>query len=334
LEELQIRRDWFSGRTSVIAKGRGARPHLFRQEVEQEQKACPFCRGNETMTPPAELVLRLPGDGQPQVLYDEEARDVKDWQVRSFPNLFPAFRPTHVPSDQTDSGLFAYGYHMILVDSPSHGGDLDSFTDIELRAYLTGLRLIKDFHESDERIKCTSIFKNHGREAGASIPHPHTQIISSEFIPQSIRREFDLDEEIRRDEGRQAISKLLEEAEEAERVVFQNKHFTAFTPFAPISPYEFWIAPTEQDIDWKDEDMEFGKVLRMMIHSMKKLLGQAPYNFYLHLPPKDSLGFRWHLECVPRVNTFAGYELGFETYIITQFPEESAKSYKEQIPRF
>ncbi len=221
---------------------------------------------------------------------------------------------------------------MISVDSPSHAKDIDSFTDLELGAYITGLGLLKDMCERDPRIKYVSIFKNHGKDAGASIPHPHTQVIASERIPPAIARELDLTEKTMGDEARQPMSKVIEEGQEGKRTVFSDKDFTVLTPFAPISPYEFWMMPTREGIDWREKSEEFGNALRSMISSMKKLLGQVPYNFYLHLPPKGVNGFWWHLECIPRVNTYAGYELGFGTYIITLSPEESAKLYREQIP--
>jgi len=284
------------------------------------------------MTPPAELVLHLTENGTFEALYGEKARKSQDWQIRAFTNLFPAFSSSPHVVNESGKVLFPYGYHMISVDTPSHNRDIDSFTDLELSAYIEGLRLVKDMCERDNKIKYVSIFKNQGKEAGASIPHSHTQIIGSERIPPVIARELALTEKIENEEGQRAMSKLIKESEEEQRIILSQGNFTVLTPFAPISPYEFWIVPTRKEVDWEERSSGFGRVLKLMISSMKKLLGLVPYNFYLHLSPRGVTEFWWHLECIPRVNTYAGYELGFGTYIITLSPEESAKLYKEQIP--
>lgn len=329
----EIRFDWFSERTCVIAKGRASRPVLYAETPQAETRPCPFCRGNEQMTPSARIVLRLASNGDFETLYGETAGDSRDWQVRIFPNMFPAFSPTEPREDGVGQAINAYGYHMISVDTPDHNEDIDSFSDMETNAYLMALRILKENLERDHRIRYVSIFKNQGREAGASIPHPHTQVIATEKIPPSIVREVRLFEKTRSESGEEAMSRVIEESRIGNRLILSDQHLAVFTPYAPISPYEFWIAPLISRAEWEDSLSDIGKVLRLTIAAMKQFLGEVPYNFYFHLPPRDNEVFCWHIEFVPRSNIHAGYELGFGAYIITSSPEETAKLYKEHIDK-
>lgn len=129
---------------------------------------------------------------------------------------------------------------------------------------------------------------------------------------------------------------LIEEAEHQKRIVIEEDGFIVFVPYVPISPYELWIASKEKenDITKQAEKMfKLFKVVRAVIHSMKKDFGHISYNLYFHIAHREVEKFHWHMEIVQRVNIYAGYELGFGIVIITANPEDVASFYRDSIKR-
>lgn len=320
---MEIRTDWFSGRSCIIVTERGKRPDYFNRTLEAEKKICPFCPGNEKMTPKAEIIVKVKNDNELQVSYGKEIEYAKDWQARVFKNLYPAF-------DITSSEVnYPYGYHYLIVETREHDKDISDFSDLELKAYAQAIISTKEIIEKDKKIRYVAIFKNYGKEAGASVPHSHTQIIGSVLIPPNIKREQEIFSK-----KEDAMNLLLEEARNQKRVVTERNGLVAFTPYAPISPYELWITSKEKerDITKQLEKMfELFKLIRVIIRAVRKNLGYVSYNFYFHIAPIEEEKFHWHVEIIPRVNIYAGYELGFGIVIITADPEKVAALYSDSI---
>ncbi|MGB9894841.1 MAG: galactose-1-phosphate uridylyltransferase [Thermoproteota archaeon] len=320
---MEVRTDWFSGRKCIIVTERGKRPDYFNRISETEKKICPFCPGNEKMTPKAEIIIKVKDSGELETKYGKEIEYAGGWQARVFRNLYPAF---DIVSNEAN---YPYGYHYLIVETKEHDKDISDFSDLELKAYTQAIISTKEMIEKDEKIRYVAIFKNYGKEAGASVPHSHTQVIGSALVPPNIKREQEIFSK-----KEDAMSLLIEEARNQRRVVVEKDGLVVFTPYVPISPYELWITSREKENDiTKQSEKLFGlsRLIRAIIRTMKKNFGYVSYNFYFHIAPKEEEKFHWHMEIVPRVNVYAGYELGFGIVIITADPENVATFYSDSI---
>jgi len=325
MQAIGVRKDWFTNRVSIIAAARAKRPKLIERSRSTEPEACPFCPGNEDMTPPAELIASL---DDRRVVFEtgERAAEARRWNVRVFPNMFPAFS-----REMSDRLTLAYGHHLIVVESPDHTRDFDQLTELEIETYLKAMSLEVARLKSDRHVNCVSAFKNYGDEAGASIQHPHTQIVASRLVPPHILEEARAYGKKWDRDKKSAISVLADEAEGDGRIILSRWGYVAFVPYAPMSPYEVWVAPTDHSSSFGDESSvrSLGKVLRSLVSAVKKMHGDIAYNLWFHLPPSRVKRFHWHIELVPRSNKFAGYELGFGAYIVTTLPEDAAQLYRQ-----
>jgi len=326
MQAIEVRKDWFTRRVSIIAPARGNRPKLIETSPPRVQRNCPFCPGNEGMTPAAQMVAVSTDQGI-EFRLGREAAVAKKWNVRVFPNMFPAF------SSDPSAPERSYGHHLVVVDSPNHAKDFDRLGPEKMGIYLKVLRSQVLRLNQDPKVNCISVFKNHGEDAGASISHPHTQIIASNMIPPTLQAEVEEYSAAWRRKGMSAIRLLVGEAEEQDRVVLRKQGYVAFVPFAPMSPLEVWLAPEEPTQPFGEDDdlTRLGDLLRILISGVKKMRGNVDYNLYFHLPPRNVERFHWHVEVVPRVNKFGGYELGFGAYIITVSPEDAAQLYRQAL---
>jgi UDPglucose--hexose-1-phosphate uridylyltransferase len=192
----ELRKDYLLDRWVVIATERGRRPTDFAKQKKSPStiSLCPLCPGNEHMTPPAILVY-LKSNGEIRKDKDADGLRSKNWLVRAIPNLYPAFAPPKDPADQerimkSDNFGCAVGHHEVLVESPNHDEDP---ADAELpqlghliNAYVDRLRELS----TKTYVQYVQIFRNHGKEAGASLSHAHSQIIAMPFVPRTISEEM------------------------------------------------------------------------------------------------------------------------------------------------
>jgi UDPglucose--hexose-1-phosphate uridylyltransferase len=216
----QLRLNPLTGRWVTLVADRAKRPTDFapRQlQVESDpSRPCPFCPGNEEATPPA----------LEQV--DSEGR----WTLRVVPNLYPAFDgigaltvrnlgPVHTMAD-------ASGIHEVFVITPDHTARVGTFTDEVIRDVMTALKRRFEEHARTPNVRYTQAFINHGREAGASLSHPHGQILGLPFVPGEI-----LDEEraFDRFKGGCILCATIEaERVDNKRVVIDNEHAMVICP--------------------------------------------------------------------------------------------------------
>lgn len=324
--ESEVRFDDFTGRVVIVARGRRKRPHFYREEFKEDNKECPFCPGRESQTPRASLLYVLEGGQRILKTFDENGLRRSDWSVRVFPNMFPALN-TRVRSFRPGS-FNPYGYHEVVVENPNH---LWSYEAAEPRSIELPLLALLDrgkFMESDENVKHVAIFKNHGKEAGASIAHPHYQIMGSSFVPPLISKELESFSRIIQVHGKCYFCTLNAEAQEGGRLVSTGGCFTVITPFASIFPYECWIVPKHHASSFLDSSVEaisdLALILKGLFSAYKKVLGSFSFNMIFHSRPVGYRDFHWHIEIYPRVAVHAGFELGSGAYINIVAPEEAA----------
>ena len=172
----QLRLDPLSGRWVVVSPGRAERPYSFvtRSHVPDTlDRPCPFCPGNEEETPPALETYGPTGS----------------WLVRVVPNLYPAFDGDEPFVVANRGPVFtqasAGGIHEILIFSPEHDLTLGQLSQEQVELVMAALRDRIEEHASQPNLRYTQAIVNSGREAGASLEHPHGQLLGMSFIPAS-----------------------------------------------------------------------------------------------------------------------------------------------------
>jgi UDPglucose--hexose-1-phosphate uridylyltransferase len=331
---MELRKDYILERYVIVSEIRGLRPNNFRKDVNPEnisddKIACFFCPGNEYLTTPEKGKIGTP------------------WSIRWFDNKFPALEPIGKYYIQTDNKYFtfsdAYGYTEVIVETNDHSKQLSDFTDAELRDVLrVYIARIKEL-SSKEHIKYVFVFKNCGRDAGTSVKHTHTQVMALNHVPKDIIEKLD----VLKRYAYCPYCEILNIERASARRCFENEHFVAFTPYASRFNYEIWIFPKKHYLSITQlNDIELLALAGIMkpILSRLKDLGCA-YNYYIHNSPEEYVpdsvsdnlsnnvpnGMHFHLEIIPRINIYAGLELGSGTIINNIPPENAARFYRREI---
>ncbi len=345
LSTNEIRKDYLLDRWTVIATERKRRPTDFAKETQEKREVdtCPFCPGNEHMTPPAVLVYLKTVNGEIKKEQDRNGLRHKNWIVRCVPNLYPAFTPpTTSEKVEVKKGPFlaeAIGYHEVLIESPNHDehpgvARIPQLIHV-INAYLDRLEALS----SRGYVKYVSIFRNHGREAGASLSHVHTQIIAAPFIPAILQEELTASKRRWTENGECVFCDILRREKKSQRLIWETNSFLAFAPWASVHPLEFWIIPkrhqpTLLDIS-KEEVEDLARFLRLTFGGLTSLLNDPPYNFGFHISPNEEYhhSYHWHLEVYPKLAIWAGFEKSSGMYINTVPPEDAAADLKKTIQR-
>ncbi len=330
----ELRRDPIGGRWIIVNTDEPAQPKDYEHESKHDwrQGVCPFCYGNESLTPPEIIAIR---DGS-------TSANTPGWQVRVVPNKFPALQ-IEGDLERRPLGLYdmsnAIGAHEIIIETPYHHKDLSDLQDSELTSILHIYAQRSLDLERDRRFKYVMIFKNFGPSAGASLEHPHTQIIALPMVPKNVKEEIVGAQKYFEYRERCIFCDMLrQEIEEKERVVVENKYFIAFCPFVSRFPFEVWIMPkkhTSYFCQTPYEEMpHLASLLRMVIAKFKKVFGNPEYNFIIHTSPINSEGtsvdgYHWHLEFMPKLTRVAGFEWGTGFYLVPTPPENAAKFLRE-----
>ncbi len=326
----ELRRDPIGGRWVIVNTDDPVKPEGYDHEPSKSSKSgpCPFCYGNEAQTPPEIISLRDPST-QP---------NTPGWQVRVVPNKFPALQ---IEGELDRRGLGIYdlsngvGAHELIMETPYHDKDLSDLTVQELTNVLRFYCQRTLDLEKDRRFKYIMIFKNHGASAGASLEHPHTQIIALPMVPKNVKEEI-MGAQNYFDYRERCIfcDMIRQEIQEKERIISENKNFLAFCPFVSRFPFEIWIMPKKHSRFFcqtsNEEIPDLAVILRGIVAKVKKVFGETAYNFIIHTSPVNSDGanvdsYHWHLEFLPKLTRVAGFEWGTGFYIVPTPPEVAAK---------
>ncbi len=328
----ELRKDPVTRRWVIIATERAARPSDFPKPAPEPDTSatCPFCEGREEQTPPEIVAIRRPG---------AEA-NAPGWQVRVVPNKYPALRIEGSPTITVD-GLFetmgGVGAHEVIIETPTHASHPGVMPPGQLASVLWMYRERYRDLDRDDRFKYLLLFRNHGRTAGASLAHPHSQLIALPIVPKRAVEELEGAREYFAREGRCVYCDVLrQEQAEQTRVVWQNDEFVAFVPYAAWSPFEQWIVPRHHVASFGEiTDNQFlplAEVLHQALGKLHACLGNPPYNYIIHTAPyENNVGhfYHWHIEVIPRLSHVAGFEWGSGFYINTVPPEDAARYLRE-----
>jgi UDPglucose--hexose-1-phosphate uridylyltransferase len=322
-----IRQDPTTKEWVIIATERAKRPHEFKKKavprsLNAREESCPFCTGNEGLTPTE--VLRLDGSLS------------AGWVVRVVPNRFSALKMDGEPLRREIGPLFremeGVGYHEVIVEGPVHNRLIPIMTDGEVsrifEAYQKRYLALRD----DPRIRYIIIFKNHGTGAGTSLEHPHSQLVATPVAPMQIRQKYEVAIAHYDDTGRCLYCDLVEEEQRAKiRMVTETERFVVFHPYASRLPFETWIAPKLHQPSFgqltQDGLQELARVVRHCLGALYTVLGDPDFNYIIHTAPVEGEThpyYLWHIQILPRLAMIAGFELGSGIAINTILPEESA----------
>lgn len=330
----ELRKDPVIGRWVIVATERGKRPTDF-VSVEQtiEAVSCPFCEGNEYMTPPEIYSLRPANT----------LANSRGWNIRVVPNKFPALR-IEGTVEREGLGMFdkmsGIGAHEVIIETPTHNDllhlrPLDSIVSL-LDTYQK--RLIDLMR--DVRLEYIMIFKNFGERAGASLSHPHTQIIATPIVPKRVREELDGSQEYYNYKMRCVFCDIIrEEKRFVSRIVYENASFISFCPYASRFPFEIWLMPKRHMSGFQkvtqQELIELADCLKITMEKLALSLGTPQYNYMLHIEPNTAVHrkpwpdvdscYHWHFEIIPKLTKVAGFEWGTGFYINPTPPEEAAE---------
>lgn len=333
----QLRQDPATKQWVIIATERARRPHDFSLPhppvlLPAYKEDCPFCPGNESKTPPETMAYREKGPA-----------NSPGWQVRAFPNKFPALVPEGSLIRQEEEGFFrkmdGVGWHEVIVESPQHHLCIPLMTEEQVEEIVRAYRERYLTLREDPRFKLILIFKNHGPKAGTSLEHPHSQILAMPIVPLTIRYRFEKAAGHFDDQGTCVYCDILREGLRGRtRLIMETERFATFHPFASRAPFETWIIPKTHHASFgeisEEEMREFARVLKKTLGKLYKGLNNPDYNFIIHTAPiKDEQEeyFHWHLQIIPRLVTPAGFELGTGMFINTALPEETA-AFIRQVP--
>lgn len=327
----ELRRDPVIGRWVIISTERSKRPSDYPKENDNHLgKACPFCPGNEHMTPPEILSYRDPGT----------ARNSKGWWLRVIPNKFPALA-VEGSLNRSGEGMYdkmnGIGAHEVIIESPDHTKEIPELPDKQVEDIIWAFRdRILDLRK-DIRFEYILIFKNHGKSAGATLLHPHAQLIATPIVPKRVREEVNGAKNYFDYKERCVFCDIIKQEISAnQRIVAENDNFLAIVPFAARFPFEMWILPKHHDSDFEDiqrhETSSLAQIMKTCLGKLNKVLDNPPYNYLIHNAPLKEPRlphYHWHIEIMPKLTSVAGFEWGTGFYINPTPPEEAAKFLRE-----
>jgi len=289
----QLLVDELTGDRVILAPARALRPDTFRVRAEPlppSVATCPFCRGNEHETPPE---VARGGSG---------AAETPGWTLRVVPNKYPIV------------GDGVPGAHEVVVLSPAHNADLGALSDDGAADVLLALRDRAAFHLAHGS-HYAQAFINQGKPAGASIEHPHAQLVALDFVPPRAQVRLD----------RFAAAAF---ADDQQHRVAEGAT-VVWCPRASPTPFTVRIAPATGGARFDETDDEatraVGLSLRDTIVALRNVLGDVPYNVMIETAPRDHTDpFRWWIEIVPRLTVTAGFELGTGVSVNIVAPADAA----------
>ncbi len=316
----------------IIASERAARPTDFKHEeiALNDADRCPFCERREHLTPPEIFAIR----------HGATAPNGPGWRVRVVANKFPALR-IEGTTERTKVGIFTrmdgVGAHEVIIETPEH------HTHLGLLPVQDLADVIRAYHQryvdlrGDRRFEYALLFRNHGRSAGASLSHPHSQLIALPIVPKRVAEEVDAAEQYFGRHGACIYCTMLaQEHAMQDRLVFENSQFAVLEPYASRIPFETWVLPKAHQADFGALGVgmvwSLAEALREALLRLHTCLVNPPYNFTIHtLPYYADLqhAYHWHIEITPQLTHVAGFEWGSGFYINPVAPEAAARYLRE-----
>jgi UDPglucose--hexose-1-phosphate uridylyltransferase len=297
-----------------------------------EHTRCPFCEGNEHLAGREILAWRSSG----------QSFNGPGWRVRVVPNRLPALRvESHYaePSAALFETLGGLGAHEVIIESPHHHADWSTMTADDIRLVLWAWRERMRDLRRDVRLKTFLVVKNVGTGAGATLAHPHSQLLALPFVPLHLDDELTAAREHRRWAQRCPFCKVVDEELAADiRVIASDRDTVAISAFASRVPFETWVLPRRHLAAFDDEcDDCLQAIAERVRDTMTRLhvvLNGAPHSVLLHTAPvgEATASYHWHLEIIPRLTPESGLAWDGGIHVNPVAPEEATRVLREALP--
>jgi UDPglucose--hexose-1-phosphate uridylyltransferase len=327
----ELRTDWLTGRTVLVAENRADRPNEFDPGEAasaagrtRAPASCPFCPGNEANTPRTEY---------------EKRDDKGHWRVRVTANKYPAVTLSSGAAATSAIGppeftcAPAIGAHEVIIECARHIDRTSALTVLELREVLETYAERLHRARRDHRFAYGLVFKNQGPAAGATIAHLHSQLIALPAIPPVIDAELGRAKAFHT-EKRQCVYCRLAMMPRAfpNRMVSDCDGYIAFCPYASLQPYEVWLIPVNHEASFEraaesDGFERLARVLHPLIARIESVAPNASFNMLLRTAPwrpECDPWYHWRIELLPRFNTIAGLEIATGIFVNPVPPERAA----------
>lgn len=326
----EFRQDLVSGDWVLFSTGRAKRPQEGKKAEDAAYKSKEGCPFDDPVKSGQKIVW-----GQP---------DKENWEIMVIENKYPAVKQGICgPGWQTGPfNVFdATGVHNVIIFK-DHDRQFFDFTneqgDQAIKAYK---RRYQEIAAGGGCVTYVMIFHNFGPSAGASVYHPHSQIISTPILPPDVSKSFYGSLKFYQDNKKRVYDLIIDrERDEKKRIVYENDNFIAFCPFVSKKPYEVRIFPKESHAHFErmpnELDGRLAEVLLAVLKKMRKALDNPPFNFFIHTAPVETSGdekthefYSWHIEVLPKLSISAGFELGTGIDINVIDPDKAAKELRE-----
>lgn len=304
--------------------------------LSEARKKCPFDNLVDQERPTA-----VYWNGKMMELPKGKACVPEKWTTVSIPNKYPAFTPK-ASSWTRLAGPYevmdGVGFHEVIV-TKDHTKDIPQFTEQQVRELLEVYHARYVELKDREHVNYISIFKNKGAMAGATVAHPHSQLVAIPVTDPDIERSLLGSRQFFEEHHNQCVHcvMLAWDRQDKKRIVFENECYTVVCPFASRVAFEIRIYPSKHSPYFENiDDYEKGCLAEAFSKAMKKLykaLKDPDYNYFLHTSPADGKNYdhyHWHWEILPKTATWAGFELGAGIEISTIEPEKAAAFLRKQ----
>ena len=320
----ELRQDLVSGDWVLIAPGRGKRPDQFKEKAKREKQPKTGCIFENPKQAGGGLVIL-------------SSPNTKAWKLQVVPNKYPAVTQSgiwelHPNKTGPFSTLPGFGYHELLITRDHH----KNFAALSPRDALLVFQAFRERYmemAKDKNLAYISIFHNWGNKAGASVYHPHYQILGIPVVPPDVGHSLEGSRRYRQKHRKCVHCIQIEwEKKQKSRIIFEDKYAIAFMPYVSKEPFEMRVFPKchrPYFEEMKDGELtHIVKALQTSLNKLEKALSRPDYNFFLHTSPvrnkKSDSHYHWHIEIVPRTNISAGFELGTDIEINPLDPDKAA----------
>ena len=276
-----------------------------------------------------------------RIFLEKQLKGKNIWQTRVIPNKYPALLHSNSPERIKEDiyiKMKSFGRHEVIIESPNHNDDISTLTNDQIKI------LIDTYHQRyndvmrEHKNMIPIIFRNHGKRAGTSLLHPHSQLIVTGFVPHHIRWREIQAQQYYDEWGRCVFCDILKyEANSDKRVIKESKSMISFVPYAAEVPFEVWIMPKNHQADFgkitEQEKLDLSKMLKKILTIYNNKLNDPDYNYIINTSARyksDEPHLHWYLQIRPRLITKAGFEIGSGLSINPSIPEDDAKFLREK----
>ncbi len=328
---IEFRQDAVSGDWVLISSTLKKKPFFFKHNNARAlpRSLCPF--EGRRLRDQKKLLLWLPKPGK---------NDIEDWWIRIFPNRFPVVAAGSICPPLEGSRLgqkkIGIGFQEVVI-TRDHDRPIGAMNEKEIALLLEAYTIRFQALQNEPCVEYILIFHNAGPRAGATVPHPHSQILAVPIVPPDVARSI-RGSKAYYEAHRQCVhcSIIRKEKREKHRVIYENDLFIVMAPYASHASFEVRIFPKIHEAHFEVIDArqiaQLSRAMAFVFKRLKNKLKNPDFNFFIHTaPPKaKEYHYHWHIEIIPRIVILGGVELGIGMDIIKVPPEEAAELLREK----